>query len=189
MRFDITKPTPDRHDRARMGAFLSIGRGAFFHSSRRGVLRRLEARSRPSISWAARDVGERSLVKAEAAGGGGRSRRRRRPKASLYKGSLTDDHRLARSRGRGDVRLPLFSSTRVGGPSKRVVHSQPRRLRCRRHETAPHAHRFEWVRSGPGTRATDRRGGGVRRPGPSGRAEDRPRARFRPGEVWISRRS
>src|SRR5271155_3300233 len=119
----------------------------------------------------------------------GRSRRRRGPKASLYKGLLTDDHRLARSRGRGDVRLPLLSSTRVGGPAKRVVHSQPRRLRCRRHETAPYAHRFGWVRSGPGTHATDRRGGGVRRPGPSGRAEDRPRAHFRSGEVWISRRS
>ena len=31
---------PKRHGRARMGASLSIGRGAFFRSSRRGVLRR-----------------------------------------------------------------------------------------------------------------------------------------------------
>ena len=33
------EPWPCRHGRARMGAFLSIGRGAFFRSSRRGVLR------------------------------------------------------------------------------------------------------------------------------------------------------
>ena len=43
-------------------------------------------------------------------------------------------------------------------------------LRCRRHETAPRARRFGSARSGPGTHALDRRGGGVRRPGPSGRA-------------------
>src|SRR5271168_3937749 len=56
-----------------MGAFLSIGRGALFFAPRGGkCCDGLEARSRPSISWAARDVGERSLVKAEAAGGGGR---------------------------------------------------------------------------------------------------------------------
>ncbi len=54
-----------------MGAFSSIGRGAFFRSSRRGVLRRARG-PLPAFSWAARDVGERSLVKAEAAGGGGR---------------------------------------------------------------------------------------------------------------------
>jgi hypothetical protein len=60
----------------------------------------------------ARDVDERSLAKAEAAGGGA--------EGQPLQGSLTDDHRLARSRGRGDVRLPLLSSTRVGGPSKRV---------------------------------------------------------------------
>src|SRR6204780_4494107 len=114
----------------------------------------LEARSRPSICWAARDVGERSLVKAEAAGGGGR-----RPAFTRVRSPTTIAWRA--SRGRGDVRLPLLSSTRVGGPSKRVAHSQPRRLRCRRHETAPYAHRFGWVRSGSGTHATDRRGGGV----------------------------
>src|SRR5271156_3960887 len=49
------------------------------------------------------------------------------------------------------------------GPSKRVAHFQPRRLRCCRHETAPYARRFGWVRSGPRTHTTDRRGGGVRR--------------------------
>ena len=63
---------PQRHGRARMGAFLSIGRGAFFAPRGGECCDGLEARSRPSISWAARDVGERGLVKAEAAGGGGR---------------------------------------------------------------------------------------------------------------------
>src|SRR5271168_4621663 len=61
---------PQRHGRARMGAFLSIGRGAFFAPRGGECCDGLEARSRPSISWAARDVGERGLVKAEAAGGG-----------------------------------------------------------------------------------------------------------------------
>src|SRR5271168_1960186 len=47
-----------------MGAFLSIGRGAFFAPRGGECCDWLEARSRPSISWSARDVGERTLVKA-----------------------------------------------------------------------------------------------------------------------------
>src|SRR5450432_3633196 len=63
---------PLRHGRARMGAFVNTGAALFSHSSRWERGDWLEARSRPSTSRAARDVGERSLVKAEAAGGGGR---------------------------------------------------------------------------------------------------------------------
>src|SRR5271155_2553991 len=88
-----------------MGAFLSIGRGALFFAPRGGkCCDGLEARSRPSISWSARDVAERSLVKAEAAGGGGR-----RPaftRVCSYGGFFVNRaRRFFRSSRRGVLRL------------------------------------------------------------------------------------
>ena len=70
-----------RHGRARMGTFVNrVPR--FFRAAGggecgigfRGPVRR-------SISWAARDVGERGLVKVEAAGGGGRRPAFTRPRS------------------------------------------------------------------------------------------------------------
>ena len=52
---DVQLP-PQRHGRARMGAFLSIGRGVFFRSSRRGVLR-LARRPVPGL----RSLGQREM--------------------------------------------------------------------------------------------------------------------------------
>jgi hypothetical protein len=89
-----------------MGAFLSIGALRFFRSARQGALEWLEDRSLPSISRAAPDVGERSLVKAEAAGGGGR-----RP--AFTRVCSPTDPRLSRSRAEGmSVRGSPFRDAR-----------------------------------------------------------------------------
>src|ERR1700733_4178767 len=63
---------PVSHGRARMGLFVNRGAALFSLLAAGSVADWLEARSRPFVSWAERDVGGRSLVKAEAAGGGGR---------------------------------------------------------------------------------------------------------------------
>src|ERR1700722_17484846 len=55
-----------------MGLFVNRGAALFSLLAAGSVADWLEARSRPFVSWAERDVGGRSLVKAEAAGGGGR---------------------------------------------------------------------------------------------------------------------
>jgi hypothetical protein len=120
----------------------------------------------------------------------GRSRRRRGPKASLYEGSPTDDHRLARSRGRGmSVHGSLLrgalavrrSASRIPDHEDCVVVGM-RQLLVRVDS--------DGSRSGPRTHALDRHGRGVRRFAPSGRARrPGPGRVLRSGEVWISRRS
>ena len=146
---------------------MSIGSRRFFRSSRRGsVASWLEARSRPSISRAARDVGERSLVKAEAAGGGGR-----RP-AFTRVGSPTT---IAwRDRG-AEVMSVGGSLLRGASAGRRSASRIPAREDCVvvGIEQLLMPVDSDRSRSGPRTHALDRRGGGVRRLGPFGRAEDR----------------
>src|SRR5271168_1960187 len=103
-----------------MGAFLSIGRGAFFAPRGGECCDGLEARSRPSISWSARDVGERSLVKAEAAGGGGRRPAFTRVRSPTWRDvgerSLVKTEAAGTAGGGG--RRPAF--TRVRSPTSRA---------------------------------------------------------------------
>src|SRR5271163_2101666 len=140
---------PQRHGRARMGAFLSIGRGAFFAPRGGECCDGLEARSRPSISWAARDVGERGLVKAEAAGGGGR-----RPAFKRICSPTTIAWRERGAEGMS-VRGSLLRGVWRSVEARRGFRDRED-LRRRRHETAPRAHRFGQVPGQPGTHALDR---------------------------------
>src|SRR5271155_5450437 len=153
-----------------MGAFLSIGRGALFFAPRGGkCCDGLEARSRPSISWSARDVGERSLVKAEAAGGGGRRpafTRLRSPTTIAWRDRGADSMSV-----RGSI--PDRDDCVVDGMRQLLVRVDS-----------------DGSSSGPGTHAVGRRGGGVRCLGLSRCAEGWASVRvFISGEVWISRRS
>ena len=105
---------------------------------------------RRSISWAARDVGERGLVKVEAAGGGGR--------------------RPAFTRPRSPTTIAWRDRGAESMPGENLVVVGMRQLFMRVD--------LDGSRSGPGTHALDRHGGGVRRLGPSGRAEDRASGAF-----------
>src|SRR6202046_3061932 len=69
---DATSAAPASWPGSYGGFFVNRAAALFFAPRGGECCDWLEARSRPSICWAARDVGERSLVKAEAAGGGGR---------------------------------------------------------------------------------------------------------------------
>ena len=140
---------PLRHGRARMGTFVNrVPR--FFRAAGggecgigfRGPVRR-------SISWAARDVGERGLVKVEAAGGGGRRPAFTRPRSPT----------TIAWRDRGAESMP--GENLVVGMRQLFMRVD-----------------LDGSRSGPGTHALDRHGGGVRRLGPSGRAEDRASGAF-----------
>ena len=117
---------------------LSIGAQRFFRSSRRGVLRRARG-PLPAL----RLLGRARCRWAEPCQG--RSRRRRGPKASLYKGSRTDDHRPWRDRGAEGMSV-CRSFLRPASAAGRSASCIPNReLRCCRHETAPYAGRFGWV--------------------------------------------